>query len=143
MLKLIIKVLFVNDSITGTLILTSVTFKWITNRSLPAVSYMTSLDKYSLTCILFLVISLMWHSSIGRMAHSKNVNLDLVLYYDELSFLLFLCLFTTIQLIYLLWLVIFGYAQRRALDTEEKKYTDAINENKSRSTRLKSMLYGI
>lgn len=136
---------YFNTSFTliGTLILTSVTFKWITNRSLPAVSYMTSLDKYSLTCILFLVVSLMWHSSIGQIAHLKNANLQLVMYYDQVSFLLFFCLFATIQLIYLLWLVIFGYAQRRALDREEKKYTDAMNENKGRSTRLKSMLYGI
>lgn len=39
---------------TCTLLLTSVTFKWITNRSPPTISYMTSLDKYSITCILLL-----------------------------------------------------------------------------------------
>lgn len=38
----------------GTLLLTSVTFKWITNRSLPTVSYMTSLDKYSISSMLFI-----------------------------------------------------------------------------------------
>ena len=127
------------------MILTSVTFKWITNRSLPTVSYMTSLDNYSLTCILYLVVSLMWHSIIGQTTISVKDSsyLPLATYYDQVSFLMFFCLFFAIHLIYLFWLVIFGYAKRRELDKEEKKYTESLNENKNRSTRLKSMLYGI
>ncbi len=67
---------------TCTLLLTSVTFKWITNRSLPTISYMvtkrvlfgismlirkyflrlrkTSLDKYSIICILLLCKNLIF-----------------------------------------------------------------------------------
>ena len=35
---------------TFTLLLTSVSFKWVINRSLPHVSYLTSLDKYAIVC---------------------------------------------------------------------------------------------
>jgi hypothetical protein len=33
---------------TFTLILTSISFKWVTNRSLPTISYMTSMDRYQI-----------------------------------------------------------------------------------------------
>ncbi|RMZ95185.1 gamma-aminobutyric acid receptor subunit rho-2-like [Brachionus plicatilis] len=48
-----------------TLVLTSASFKWVTNRSLPAISYMTSLDKYSISCIFYLCLNCGWHSVVG------------------------------------------------------------------------------
>ena len=41
---------------TYTILLTSVSFKWVINRSLPTVSYLTSLDKYAITSIFFLIL---------------------------------------------------------------------------------------
>jgi hypothetical protein len=41
---------------TCTLLLTSVSLKWVTNRYLPTISYLTSLDKYSMVCIFFLCL---------------------------------------------------------------------------------------
>ena len=48
-----------------TLLLTSVSFKWVVNRSLPTVSYLTSLDKYAITCIVFISLTAFWHSIVG------------------------------------------------------------------------------
>lgn len=41
---------------TYTILLTSVSFKWVINRSLPTVSYLTSLDKYAITSIFYLIL---------------------------------------------------------------------------------------
>jgi len=121
-------------------------FKWITNRSLPTVSYFTSLDKYSLACMLFLCISMFWHSIIGTMSSRKQFQTSFssilrIQYYDHLAFLSLCCIFTLINLVYLFWLIKFGYARRRVLDRQEKDYTNSVKGQ--RSTRLKSMLYGI
>ena len=48
-----------------TILLTSITFKWVVNRSLPAVSYLTSLDKYSIVCIFYICCLCVWHSIVG------------------------------------------------------------------------------
>ena len=50
---------------TYTLLLTSISFKWVINRSLPTVSYLTSLDKYAITCIVFISLLASWHSIAG------------------------------------------------------------------------------
>jgi hypothetical protein len=41
---------------TFTLILTSFSFKVVTSKSLPTISYLTSLDKYQLCCIIYLAM---------------------------------------------------------------------------------------
>ena len=45
---------------TITLILTSISFKWVINRSLPTVSYLTSLDKYAIVNIFYLFLHCVW-----------------------------------------------------------------------------------
>lgn len=44
--------------VTGLLILTSVNFRWIVTQRLPSVPYLTSLDKYAIGSLLFLVSQL-------------------------------------------------------------------------------------
>jgi hypothetical protein len=51
--------------VTGLLLLTSVNFRWIVTQRLPSVPYLTSLDKYAIGSLLFLVIFCVWHSLIG------------------------------------------------------------------------------
>lgn len=51
--------------VTGLLILTSVNFRWIVTQRLPSVPYLTSLDKYAIGSLLFLVLFCVWHSLIG------------------------------------------------------------------------------
>jgi hypothetical protein len=48
-----------------TLLLSSISFKWVINRSLPAVSYLTYLDKYSIISVIFLSAISIWFSLIG------------------------------------------------------------------------------
>lgn len=50
--------------ITATLILTSVNFRWIITQRLPSVPYLTSIDKYAIGNLFFLVVFLVWHSVV-------------------------------------------------------------------------------
>lgn len=47
------------------LILTSVSFKWLVNNTLPSIDYLTFADLYSIFGIVFLTVLTSWHSIIG------------------------------------------------------------------------------
>lgn len=50
---------------TCLLILSSVNFRLIVTKSLPTVSYLTTLDIYAIVILLFLVLLCCWHACIG------------------------------------------------------------------------------
>ncbi len=56
---------------TFTLILTSFSFKIVTSKTLPTISYLTSLDKYQIINIVYLGLCCVWHS----VCTSLNVNI--------------------------------------------------------------------
>lgn len=56
---------------TFTLILTTFSFKIVTSKTLPTISYLTSLDKYQFINIVYLGVCCVWHSA----AVSLNVSL--------------------------------------------------------------------
>lgn len=51
--------------VTSLLILTSVNFRWIVTQRIPTVSYLTTLDKYAIVALIFLVALCGWHATIG------------------------------------------------------------------------------
>lgn len=126
---------------TCTLLLTSVTFKWITNRSLPTVSYMTSLDKYSIACMLLLCAQCMWHAISSSMLEIEQKCDYPFALYDHIAFLFFCSVFCLIQVVFFIWLFKNAYRKRRLLNRQEVDYANELMGK--RSTRLKSMLYGI
>lgn len=81
-----------------TLVLTSASFKWVTNRSLPTISYMTSLDKYSISCIFYLCLNCGWHSLVGFFWHK-----DFAMQIDFFMFFIFIFIFFLIHLKLLIW----------------------------------------
>jgi hypothetical protein len=52
-------------STTCLLILSSINFRWIVTQKLPTVSYLTTLDKYAIGALIFLVCLCVWHAFIG------------------------------------------------------------------------------
>lgn len=132
-----------------TLLLTSVTFKWVTNRSLPSVSYMTSLDKYSLGCILIICLQCIWHGVIGYLVHlfgklddnQKPKCSYPFSFYDIIAFLTACGLFLILNLLFLIFIIKIGCCKRRKLKKMETDYMN--NLVGKRVTRLKSMLNGI
>ena len=76
---------------TYTLLLTSVSFKWVINRELPTLSYMTLLDKYSIACIFFLCSLCVWHALIGYFKFDTS--------FDFWSLVIFSLIFSLIHLV--------------------------------------------
>lgn len=78
----IIDVESADKRITGTfkLILTLFTFKIVTSKALPTISYLTSLDKYQLVNILYLGLCCGWHSIIASLNydHGTKTRIDTI-----------------------------------------------------------------
>lgn len=126
---------------TSTLLLASVTFKWITNRSLPTVSYMTSLDKYSIASMLLICAQCVWHSMISAIMDMEQKCDYPYSYYDHIAFVLCCTVFLFVQIVFIIWLLQNAYKKRSLLNKQELDFSNEIMGK--RSTRLKSMLYGI
>lgn len=96
-----------------TLLLTSVSFKWVINRYLPTVSYLTSLDKYAIASISYLCLGCVWHAVVGTFwTNSDALQLDLWLLITFAVLLIFINLWTII------WFII-AYKKIKKLQTEE------------------------
>jgi len=83
---------------TYTLLLTSVSFKWVINRSLPTVSYLTSLDKYAITCIFYVCLLCVWHSIVGAFWPKSDAQT-----YDLALLIAFSVFFLLIHVGFLIW----------------------------------------
>ena len=57
--------------------LSSVSFKWVFNRSLPLVSYLTLLDEYSISGIAYITLLAAWYAFIGVYYEILNNSIDL------------------------------------------------------------------
>lgn len=110
---------FVQNRISSsfTLILTSFNFKIITSKSLPTVSYFTSLEKYQIINLIFLAICCIWHSVIA----SLNLDLEERFYLDKIVLILFLLVFILIQFIFILSMWI-SYLKVKMVKEIEKQF---------------------
>ncbi|CAF1165902.1 unnamed protein product [Adineta steineri] len=105
--------------ITATLLLTSITFRWTVNRSLPTISYLTTLDKYAITSIFILIILCVWHAIIGTIIFIKNhqltINTDnIYVWIDRYLFFTFSSLYGFMHFCMMIWFykVPFGFQRR-------------------------------
>ncbi|XP_052083747.1 uncharacterized protein LOC127721109 [Mytilus californianus] len=83
-----------------TLTLTGVTFRFVTNQSLPKISYLTKLDVYILFCMLFNFCISIWHAVITRF--NDNSDQDSM---DYWAFIIFIIIYSVFQLIYFMIVV--------------------------------------
>lgn len=99
---------------TFTLLLTSISFKWVINKSLPTISYLTSLDQYAIVCITFLCALNLWHAIAGALYPGNN----------ELDKWLLIC-FSIVFILINLGFVIWGFRafkKIRELQNHEKNF---------------------
>jgi hypothetical protein len=82
---------------TFTLILTSFSFKVVTSKSLPTISYLTSLDKYQLINIVFLASCCVWHSICASLVLEPEKKF----YLDKIILCCFAFFFILIQIIFI------------------------------------------
>ncbi|CAF1148950.1 unnamed protein product, partial [Adineta ricciae] len=116
--------------ITCTLLLTSVTFRWVVNRSLPQISYLTTLDIYAIISIMILVVLCVWHSIIAslnflhpnpaRLLQPKNyyVIMDRYVFYGLFG------VYTIIHIVMIIWLFSVPYKRRREMNYLDREYAD-------------------
>ena len=110
-----------------TLVLTSASFKWVINRSLPTISYMTSLDKYAIVCIFYLCVICVWHATIGSFWQN-----GLAARLDFAVLLFFFAVFLVIHLVLALWL----YSAYNSIRNLEKMNNSYINDLKKKTTNI-------
>ena len=113
---------------TFTLLLTSVSFKWVINRSLPTVSYLTSLDQYAIVSIFYICLVCIWHSIVGSF-WEPAVATDL----DRWLLIAFAGLFIFYHLVFSGW-VLYAYTKIWKIKKQERDYLKAINDKNSRQT---------
>ncbi|CAF3167192.1 unnamed protein product [Rotaria socialis] len=78
--------------ITGTLLLTSIMFRWSVSRLLPPVSYLTLLDKYTLMSLVFISMNSIWHSIIGFLIRNMGIS-KMIDYYVLIVFTAFFIIY--------------------------------------------------
>lgn len=103
---------------TFTILLASVTFKWVVNRSLPAVAYLTSMDAYQITCITFICLLAVWHAIVGA---PYTLAPDTALWADRWILLTFGIIYIIIHAVFAFWLFR-AYNKVRLAQQEEKIY---------------------
>lgn len=103
---------------TYVILLTSVSFKWVVNRSLPPVSYLTSLDAYQISSVVFICCEGIWHSIIGAphlVPRGTGINVDPWIH------IVFTILFVLMQFVFVVWLY-YAYDKVRKIKLKEKLY---------------------
>ena len=105
-------------------LLTSISFKWIINKYLPPVSYLTNLDIYSLIHIIFLCSLSVWHAILGVEPSTRP--------YDFALFITFCSLFATIQVGFFVWFLN-AFRRIRKLRKEETAFIEKIKMSGSKA----------
>ena len=102
---------------TFALLLTSVSFKWVVNRSLPPVG-ITSLDAYQISSVVFICLEGIWHSLVGAphlIPRGTSINVDPWIH------IIFSILFILMQLVFVIWLY-YANDKVRKIKLKEKLY---------------------
>lgn len=124
--------------ITCTLLLTSVTFRWVVNKSLPTISYLTALDIYAIASIVALCIINVFHGIVSYIYYNQiylasyltpvtTQALHLSLYpeyslcrLDRYGFYILSFIFCLYQTLILLWTFWRPYKRRRAMARKDE-----------------------
>ena len=105
---------------TATMLLSAVSFKATVTRLLPTVSYLTSLDKYSLSSIVIIAIMFIYHSLFSALNHFLNESLAYFL--DKFAFMCFFSFIVLMHVVYGLWLLgVYNYRQQLIANSEFHK----------------------
>ncbi|CAF3484687.1 unnamed protein product [Rotaria sp. Silwood1] len=121
--------------ISCTLLLTSITFRWTMNRSLPTISYLTTMDKYAIMCIFHLVIHCIWHAIIGFLIFRNTSDAVVtsktgLASLDRYAFCIGMSIFIGIHIICLIWLIFVPLKHRKNMAKKDIQYGVSLYEKK-------------
>ncbi|CAF0881847.1 unnamed protein product [Rotaria sp. Silwood1] len=128
--------------ISCTLLLTSITFRWTVNRSLPTISYLTAMDKYAIMCLFILVILSIWHAIIGGLIYRYTsdfhvTSITLLINFDRYVLYTAIGIYIIIHGILLIWLFCVPLKHRRELNQKDIQYRQLLSKN-SQLSKTKS-----
>lgn len=114
---------------TATMLLTSVSFRWVVGRLLPTVSYLTSLDKYSLASMMIITAQLVYHAIIAAV---YQLFPDTLSYrFDKFAFIIFFSMVLIKQLVFFNWITLVNYKREKLI----KNQCSNINEQQAESKK--------
>jgi len=102
-----------------TLLLTTVSFKFVINRTVPRLSYLTSLDKYVLASIMMLCVMCVWHAACGIFRDKSD---DSYLVTDKKVCATMLGVYIVYHTVFVLGLYVFSCKKRRLMKDKDRKY---------------------
>ncbi|UJR11307.1 hypothetical protein I4U23_015488 [Adineta vaga] len=119
--------------VSCTLLLTSITFRWTINRSLPTISYLTSLDRYGIAGIFNLVFHSIWHSTLSAVIWQKTPDYHVpkhswIEYLDHGMFVLFFSVFLVYHVLMIIWLYRVPLHYRKRMKQKDDQYRVLMHE---------------
>jgi len=105
-----------------TLLLTTVSFKFVINRTVPRLSYLTSLDKYVLASIMMLCLMCVWHAACGMFRETEEAGKKLYLVTDKKVCATMLGVYIIYHTVFVLGLYVFSCKKRRLMKDKDRKY---------------------
>ena len=104
--------------ITLTLLLTSVAFKYYVQQFVPTVSYLTFMDKYILSCMIFQFGMAAAHNSVAGLISSKSS----LRYFEWVCFGVGLLVFVAINIFFGIMSFVYTMQTRRLMRDDKKRY---------------------
>lgn len=127
-----------------TLVLTTIQFKFVINRCVPKVSYLTYLDKYVLGSLMMICTSCIWHSGLDTVSKAYPHLMDKEngwLTIDKKACVTLLCVYLLYHTAFILGLYWYACAKRREMKELDKEYLlEKLNLETSR--RGKEDIFG-
>ncbi|UJR38751.1 hypothetical protein I4U23_031416 [Adineta vaga] len=138
--------------VSCTLLLTSISFRWTVNRSLPTISYLTLLDIYGILCIFNLILHAIWHSIISVIIYEQTPDFRVpkdswIAYIDRAALGFFFSLFLIFHLIMIIWFCRVPFKHRKEMEQKDDEYRTRIiqkintNEKQSLLKREKMVFF--
>jgi hypothetical protein len=103
-----------------TVFLTLITFKWAINKNLPSLSYLTTLDQYSLMCIFFVFVNCIYFSIMGAITIENCLTpykqIDNSIFYASA------CAFVAINFLFVVRFLLFNKRNNKRLAKRKQEY---------------------
>ncbi|ELU17488.1 hypothetical protein CAPTEDRAFT_228357 [Capitella teleta] len=119
-----------------TLLLTSITFKFVINQSLPKISYLTYMDKYVLLSLVILCMVCVWHAVVTVFVH-HGINFLMTLERDV--FIAFSVIYIGFHVVFIFWLYFDACKRRRLMKHKDKEYLDFLAKKKEWLEKTKDL----
>ncbi|ESO92651.1 hypothetical protein LOTGIDRAFT_162572 [Lottia gigantea] len=122
-----------------TLMLTGVAFKFVVNQSLPRISYLTYLDKYILSSMVYICLVCIWHSVIGQL-HANNMD-SMAKNLDWKALVCFVSAYILAHFVFTTWIYKNSWSRRKLMNRKDdlfkEKLEAIIRETNKKDTAFK------